>query len=286
MLKTYKVCRSCAGSLALALVVTGCAQSRHPNLNSTLWALTSAEYEAATRTVYESAARSLAEAKADATWTAALEQRQDLNDPKVQEALKPAVILDIDETVLNNAPFFASLMRDGEPIARGLWDAWVAEHRATALVGVIDYVREAKRQGIAVIYLTNRACRKRQGSDAACPQRRDTIVNLQEAGLPPLASDDLVLLRNQQPGWDRDKSKRRAFVCENYRILQIFGDNLGDFAPAPGIGNGGPGATLDERRAAIAQYQDKWGSKWFMLPNPMYGPWLNILGDDPEAYLE
>ncbi|MEE9129356.1 MAG: HAD family acid phosphatase [Phycisphaerales bacterium] len=281
MLKTYKVCRSCAGSLALALVVTGCAHSRHPNLNSTLYALTSAEYEAATRTVYESATRTLAEAKADATWTAALEQRQDLDDPKVQEALTPAVILDIDETVLNNSLFFARIIRDQKRVATGSWDAWVAERRATALNGVIDYVREAKRQGIAVIYLTNRACRKRPGSDAPCPQRSDTIANLKEAGLPALGPDDLVLLRNQQPGWDRDKSKRRAFVCERYRILQIFGDNLGDFAP----GNGGPGATLDERRAAIAQYQDKWGSKWFMLPNPMYGPWLNILGDDPETYL-
>ena len=269
---------------ALVLLVTGCAQSRHPNLRSTLYALTSAEYEAATRTVYESAKRTLAEAKADATWTAALEQRQDLSDPTVQAALKPAVILDIDETVLNNAPYFARIIRDEKRVATGTWDAWVAERRATALKGVIGYVREAKRQGIAVVYLTNRACRKRPGSDAPCPQRTDTIANLRDAGLPELGPNDLVLLRNQQPSWDRDKSKRRAFVCENYRILQIFGDNLSDFAPAPGNGNTTP--TLAERRAAIAQYQDKWGSKWFMLPNPMYGAWLNILGDDPEAYLE
>ena len=103
----------------LVLLVTSCAQPRHPNLNSTLWALTSAEYEAATRTVYESAARSLTEAKRDATWTAALEQRQDLNDPKDQETLKPAVILDIDETVLNNAPYFARIIRDEKRVATG-----------------------------------------------------------------------------------------------------------------------------------------------------------------------
>ena len=270
----------------LVLLVASCANSRHPNLNSTLWALTSAEYEAATRTVYESATRTLAQAKADATWTAALEQRQDLNDPKVQEALKPAVILDIDETVLNNAPYFARIIRDEKRVATGTWDGWVAEHRAEALGGVIDYVREVKRQGIAVVYLTNRACRKRPGSDAPCPQRSDTIANLKEAGLPALGPDDLVLLRNQQPGWDRDKRKRRAFVCKNYRILQIFGDNLGDFAPTPAPGSEDRGITPAQRHAAIAQYQDKWGSKWFMLPNPMYGAWLNILGDDPEVYLK
>ncbi len=163
---------------ALVLLVTGCVQPRHPNLNSTLYVLTSAEYEAATRTVYESAERTLAAAKADTTWSAALEQRQDLNDPKVQAALKPAVILDIDETVLNNAAFFARLMHSDERIARGSWDAWIAERRATALAGVVEYIREAKRQGIAVVYLTNRACRERPGSDAPCPQRTDTITNL------------------------------------------------------------------------------------------------------------
>ncbi len=279
MLKIHKT-----SYCTLVLLVTSCANSRHPNLNSTLYALTSAEYEAATRTVYESAKQSLAEAKADLTWTAALEQRQDLNDPKVQETLEPAVILDIDETVLNNALYFARIIRDEKRVATGTWDAWVAEHRAKALGGVVEYVREAKRQGIAVVYLTNRVCRKRPGSDAPCPQRSDTIANLKEAGLPALGPDDLVLLRNQQPGWDRDKGKRRALVCENYRILQIFGDNLGDFAPAPGSGD--RGVTPEQRRATIAQYQDKWGSKWFMLPNPMYGPWLNILGNDPESYLE
>ena len=161
---------------AIAVVLAGYAQIQHPNLNSTLYVLTSAEYEAATRTVYQSATQSLAAAKADATWTAALEQMQNLNDPTVQEALKPAVVLDIDETVLNNSPFFARLMREDEPIGRGSWDAWVAEHRATALAGVIDYIHEAKRQGIAVVYLTNRACRERADSDAPCPQRLGRMI--------------------------------------------------------------------------------------------------------------
>jgi len=88
----------------LVLLVTSCAQPRHPNLNSVLWALTSAEYEAATRTVYESAKRTLAAAKADATWSAALEQRQDLNDPKVQAALRPAVILRLRRSAAGTTP--------------------------------------------------------------------------------------------------------------------------------------------------------------------------------------
>ncbi|MCH8823643.1 MAG: acid phosphatase [Planctomycetes bacterium] len=257
-------------------------QSSKPNLNSTLWALTAAEYEAACLTVYKSAMLQLAQAKADTTWTAALEQKQDLSDPTISSSLLPAVVLDIDETVLSNAPYFARLMSEDEQIARGSFDNWVAEARATALSGVIEYIKEAKRQGIAVIYLTNRACRKRADNDDPCPQRTDTIANLENAGLPPLGPDDLVLLRNQQTGWTGEKSIRRSFICEKYRILQIFGDNLGDFAPKLGAS----GMTPNQRKEQTRQYQDKWGSKWFMLPNPIYGAWLNALGDDPEAYLK
>lgn len=270
--------------LLFALILTGCAQQQggNPSLYSTLWALTAAEYEASTSTVYKSAMLQLAQAKADTTWTAALEQKQNLNDRSVSSTLIPAVVLDIDETVLSNALYFARLMSDDEEIARGSFDNWVAEARATALSGVIEYIKEAKRQGVAVIYLTNRACRKRADNDDPCPQRTDTIANLENAGLPPLGPDDLVLLRNQQTGWTGEKSIRRSFICENYRILQIFGDNLGDFAPKLGAS----GLTPNQRKEESKQYQDKWGSKWFMLPNPIYGAWLNALGDDPEAYLK
>lgn len=267
----------------LALILTGCAQQqRNPSLYSTLWALTAVEYDASTSTVYKSAMKQLDAANANTTWTAALEQKQDLSDTTISTRLIPAVVLDIDETVLSNAPFFARLMSEDEQIDRGSFDNWVAEARAVALSGVIDYVKEAKRQGIAVIYVTNRVCRKRDGNDDPCPQRTDTIANLVSAGLPPLGPDDLVLLRNQQTGWTGDKNIRRSFICEKYRILQIFGDTLGDFAPKLGAS----GITPDQRKEQAKQYQDKWGSKWFMLPNPIYGTWLNTLGDEPEAYLK
>ena len=281
MFKYNYLARISAGLLVVALFSSGRAQQDRPNLNSTLWALTAAEYEASTLTVYKSAMQQLTQAKTDSTWSAALEQKQDLSNRSVSSSLIPAVVLDIDETVLSNAPYFAKLMSEDEQIARGSFDSWVAEAHATALSGVIEYIKEAKRQGIAVIYLTNRACRKRADNDDPCPQRTDTIANLENAGLPQLGTNDLVLLRNQQQGWTGEKSTRRAYICEKYRILQIFGDNLGDFAPKLGTS----GMTPDQRKEEIKQYQDKWGSKWFMLPNPIYGAWLNALGEDPEKYL-
>lgn len=270
------------GLLVITLLGSGYANQDKSGLNSTLWTLTAAEYEASCLTVYKSALLQLDKAMADTTWTAALEQKQDLTDPNISPKLIPAVVLDIDETVLSNAPFFARLASDDEQIARASFDDWVAEATAPALSGVIEYIKEVKRHGIAVIYVTNRACRKRADNNDPCPQRTDTMANLVNAGLPPLGPDDLVLLRNQQTDWTGEKSVRRSYICEKYRILQIFGDNLGDFAPKLGT----RGMSPQQRKAENMQYQDKWGSKWFMLPNPIYGAWLNALGDEPEEYLK
>ena len=68
-------------------------------------------------------------------------------------------------------------------------------------------------------------------------------------------------------GWDAsDKSARRRFVADSYRILLLLGDNFEDFAP------GTQGSVAD--RAALAdKYVTYWGTKWIVLPNPTYGSW-------------
>src|SRR6187399_2796502 len=72
----------------------------HENLHAVLWMQTSAEYQAITRGLYRLAAAALDRAMEDPRWTAIPEQagRPDL------AALAPAVILDLDETVLDNSP--------------------------------------------------------------------------------------------------------------------------------------------------------------------------------------
>ena len=35
----------------------------------------------------------------------------------------------------------------------------------------------------------------------------------------------------EENGWDRAKIARREHVAENYRVIMLFGDDLGDFWP-------------------------------------------------------
>jgi acid phosphatase len=90
--------------------------------------------------------------------------------------------------------------------------------------------------------------------------------NLDKLGFPVITDGDNVLLRGEKPEWTSDKSSRRAFVAASYRILLLLGDDLNDFTNARE-------KTQAERDAIVAERKDWWGSRWIMIPNPMYGSW-------------
>ncbi|MEE9575773.1 MAG: HAD family acid phosphatase, partial [Gemmatimonadota bacterium] len=88
-------------------------------LDATLWMQRAAEYGASAEQAYRIAGDMLAAALEDSTWTAAPEQRSD------GSALPPAIILDVDETVLDNSPFQARLIIEGREFNPQMWDEWV-----------------------------------------------------------------------------------------------------------------------------------------------------------------
>ena len=97
------------------------------------------------------------------------------------------------------------------------------------------------------------------------------IPDFRWAGFPALEPEHLLLL-GEREDWEAEKEARRAHVAERYRILMLVGDNLGDFVPAA-IRGGTPG----ERSTCVSGYREMWGKKWFVLPNPAYGSWRQIL---------
>ena len=61
-------------------------------------------------------------------------------------------------------------------------------------------------------------------------------------------------------------------IKKDFRIIQIFGDQLDDFIPLQKTAT-----NITSRKALIDQYSDMWGEKWYMLINPMYGEWEEAL---------
>ncbi|MDX1622990.1 MAG: HAD family acid phosphatase [Gemmatimonadota bacterium] len=237
--------------LAAALLAAACATAppRPETLAATLWVQSAAEYEAAAEQIYRAATAALDRAAADSTWTAALEQSGD------RVALPPAVIVDVDETVLDNTPYEAWTIAEGEEFEPETWGAWVRAAEAEPVPGALGFLREAVRRGITVFYVTNR--------DHALEEA--TRRNLALHGFPLEEGRDVLLTRGERQGWTGDKTSRRAAVADSFRVLLLVGDNLGDFVSAD--------LPAAERDALVRRHRDRWGEKWFLLPNPIYGSW-------------
>ena len=227
------------------------------NLNAVLWVQASAEYRAATETVYRAAADSLDLALKERHWDALVPSERD-NAGKTAH-LKPAVVMDVDETVLDNSPYQARLIRDQTQYSDPTWDLWVAEKKAKALPGVVEFAKAATARGITILYLSNRAVHLKDA----------TIANLKAVGMP-VAHDNVFLgLGTVVPGCEQDGSEkncRRRLAGREYRVLMQFGDQLGDFVQV--VAN-----TPEARNQLLDEYGDWFGERWWMLPNPTYGGW-------------
>jgi 5'-nucleotidase (lipoprotein e(P4) family) len=222
----------------------------HENLNSILWMQTSPEYQITCQTMFNIARNALDKAIQDPKWTAALEQKG------TYQSLPPAIILDIDDTVLDNSQFYGRLIKDNKGYDFNLWKEWVALSVAPPIPGAADFVFYAAGKGVEIFYITNR--------DAE--METDTRRNLSRLGVNLPIGEDTVLMNGEKPGWTSDKSSRRAAIAEKYRILLLIGDDMGDFIP-------GVKEPLDKRSKILAKYHSQWGRSWFLIPNPGSGSW-------------
>ncbi len=228
----------------------------HERLHSVLWVQTSPEFEMATEQVYESARRRLDEALEDPEWTAAVEQTSNYS------LLPPAVVFDIDETVIDNSPFQARLARDRSDYVHSEWQRWVAEAQADPLPGADRFVADLVDRGVTPIFVSNRSAKF----------KKQTFDNLKRALDYPDLREDQVLLQGEQPDWTSDKTSRREEVVKKYRIVFLMGDVYDDFVE---LGDLKP----EERRQKAEEYRRFWGKRWFLLPNPCYGNWERALYD-------
>ena len=227
------------------------------NLNAVAWTQTAVERDLIYRQTYRMAGDELVRALADPTWEAL--PKGERKTPIV-DARKTAVILDIDETVLDNSPYQARLIVNGKSFDEFTWHQWCIEEKAAALPGSLAFARLAASKGITVFYLSNRAS---DLSDA-------TISNLRKLDFPIAAGEPVFLgLGTIVSGCESngsDKGCRRELISRKYRVLLQVGDQLGDFVDV--VAN-----TPTGREQVIEPYLDWVGERWFVLPNPTYGSW-------------
>jgi 5'-nucleotidase (lipoprotein e(P4) family) len=239
--------------LAAALLSAAPAGAQDPPandlLNAVLWMQRSVEYKASALSAFALARLRLDQALADPNWTAA---------PKEQtgnyQSLPPAVILDIDETIVDNSGYQAWMALKDTTFDPKTWNAYVNTVSSLAIPGAVEFAKYAERKGVKVFYISNRTVEE-EGA---------TRKNMAKLGFPLDDKIDTVLTTRERPDWTSAKGTRRAHVAKSYRVLLNLGDNFGDFVDEYR-------GTEAERLKVFEDHKDRWGREWIMLANPAYG---------------
>lgn len=164
-----------------------------------------------------------------------------------------AVILDADETVLDNSLYQAERAQAGLAYSDESWAAWVTRREAAPIPGSAPFLTRVRQLGGRIAIVTNRL-------QSVCA---DTEAVFQKHSLPY----DAILCRID--GTPSDKNPRFQDVAAGrsrvgstpLTVVAFVGDNILDFPTLSQIIRTQPSAFAD------------FGVRYFLLPNPMYGSW-------------
>jgi 5'-nucleotidase (lipoprotein e(P4) family) len=260
MLKRSQLSQGCFLILILHLALPSClgqplAAEADYRFGALAWMQRSAEYQLLAKQSYRLALTQLTIGLNDRKWSADEAQLAEGGFENKQ----PAVILDVDETVLDNTAFNARMLLQGKGFTAAEWNAWCLESKADPVPGALEFINSAQGLGVAVFFITNR-------EDLA---KEATIKNLKQLGIK--ANSENVLTHNPSAGRNGDKVSRRAAVAAAHRIVLLIGDNLGDLCD-------GVELTDYVRRNEVAKVKSEMlGTRWIVIPNPLYGGWLRAL---------
>ena len=253
-----------------------------------LWVQTSAEYRALCHQTYNAASDQFDE------WAPLLEKRAD-GKAYLPGSNKPvAIILDLDETVIDNSGFQAFTVRTNTKFNPQLWEAWVEyqginKGAGGTVPGAVEFLAKVQELGVTPIFISNRDV----GFEAA------TIKVLERAGIDTTDIDGRILLRHKREAADEQarramkewgidenseagkatlvgegqKEGRRLLAREKYDVLAYFGDVYGDFDPFLVAAAETKLRHFEQREEDADDNRKRWGQTWFILPNPMYGSW-------------
>lgn len=176
--------------------------------------------------------------------------------PKAMRKMPRAIMVDIDETVLDNSPAQAYGIKNNKAFNLPDWYAWGDMRKAKAIPGSVDFLNYAHSRGVKIFYVSNR--------DEV--QKQATMDNLKKVGFNDI-TDANVLLRQKESS----KDARRDIIRKTYRIVMQVGDNLDDFSSTF------EKKSVEDRFAEVDKARDHFGKDYIALPNAMYGTWESAI---------
>ncbi len=229
------------------------AANNEYQVGATLWMQKAAEFRAISYQTFN-----LARWQLDAD----LDKKNVKKLPKAERKRPRAIVVDIDETVLDNSPSQAKHIRERVAFNSKDWYAWGEMRKAKAIPGAVEFLNYAVSRGVKIFYVSNR--------DEV--QKQATIDNLKNVGFQDIGSDNVLLRQKDAQGNNiSTKTPRREFIGQKYRIVMLIGDNLDDLSDIF------ERKSVGDRFAEVDRIKNDWGKRWIVLPNAMYGTWENAI---------
>jgi len=163
-----------------------------------------------------------------------------------------AIITDIDETVLDNSRFNAKLIEEDVAYNKERWIKWAKQIKAEPVPGSQEFFNHVKDKGVEVFYISNRF----KGNKAP------TVKNMRKYDFP-YADSAHIFLKDTTSG----KQPRHEKVLANHNVVLYLGDNLSDFHSSF------DDKSTQKRNQLVDSMKNKFGKKFIVFPNPMYGAW-------------
>ncbi len=165
-----------------------------------------------------------------------------------------AVVLDADETVISNLTYQAERARAGLGYSTDSWAAWVRRREATPLPGAAAFLARVRALGGKIAIVTNRL--GSECDDTIAVFTRDTLVYDAMLCRPNGSPSD------KNPRFEAVRLGKTAASPTPLDVIAFVGDNIQDF---PGLSQ----KVKDAGETGFAAF----GTRFFVLPNPMYGSW-------------
>lgn len=233
------------------------------SLSAIAWLQKSAEFQAIASQTFENASQKLEKAVFDNNWTAAIEQfgQEDMKQ------LPNAIILDLDDTLISTMPYRGELELDNNEHSESRFNRWVEHERVNLVPHVMKLIKKASTLGVRVLLISDRVCKPNPRDP--CPIKTKTSKVLSRVSLA--FPKDQMFFRGEFADWNQDQSSRRKFIAKRYRILMIIGDDINQMIPRAS------NLPASARMKLASQYDEMWGNRWFLIPNPVYGGWRDTM---------
>jgi 5'-nucleotidase (lipoprotein e(P4) family) len=205
---------------------------------------------------------------------------------KSKKIARPAIIVDIDETVLDNSPYQAGLLDSNKGYETTTWNQWIKAEKAKSVPGAVEFVNYVNKNGGKVFFLSNRNAKSVKTSKIN-DLEISTINNLKAVGFTGV-NENTVLLKGEfskiinskednSKQWRVDAVKNGSADKTKYTIVALIGDNLNDFDETAGNNNQQRRDFVDKNRNLYGMFNitktGKIQPAYIAIPNPMYGNW-------------